>query len=68
MISDELVLVLLRHVGKTVVLALELTIEFGKSFAGDGFDLSSLGSSAPWGKGVTSIFCLKYNLKILFTG
>jgi len=53
-VSDELVLVLFGHVGKTVVLALELTIELGKSFTGGGFDLSSLGASAPWRKSVTS--------------
>ena len=53
-VSDKLVLVLFGHVGKTVVLALEFTIELGKSFTGGSFDLSSLGASAPWRKSVTS--------------
>ena len=53
-VSDELVLVLFGHVGKAVVLALELTIELGKSFTGGGLDLSSFGASAPWRKSVTS--------------
>jgi len=53
-VSNELVLVLFGHGWKTVVLALEFTIELGKSFAGGGFDLSSFGSSAPGRKSVTS--------------
>jgi len=55
LVRNELFLVLFGHVGKTVVLALEFTIELGKCFTGGGFDLSSFGSSAPWGKSVTSL-------------
>jgi len=54
MVIDQLVLLFFSHTVQWVVFSLEWTVQFVEGGKGDGFDLSTFGTSAEWGKADTT--------------